>query len=233
MDSKTIRYNNVRSLVDSVGGVSNFASRLDKGQSQVSQFAGTNPIKGIGNKVARQIEEAFGKPHGWLDIPHSEEKVQQVKFDNNVDLKSIRRAPDLLPVLSWVQAGNWTTVDAVNLEDVQEWLPPLDDSCHKCFYLRVQGLSNYPTFIEGDYILVDPMVQYDQMQSGDIIVVHCDGDATFKKLVIEPDNTRYLQAMNPDFRPNIIPITENCVFVGQVIDCVRQVYSAKRRTRKH
>lgn len=75
MDSKTIRYNNTRILVEQVGGVSNFANKINKGQSQTSQFAGTAPIKGIGNKVAREIEEAFGKPHGWLDVSHEEREV--------------------------------------------------------------------------------------------------------------------------------------------------------------
>ncbi|MCH7333864.1 hypothetical protein [Acinetobacter modestus] len=76
MDSKTIRYNNTRLLVEQVGGVSNFANKINKGQSQTSQFAGTAPIKGIGNKVAREIEEAFGKPHGWLDVIHQEKSSQ-------------------------------------------------------------------------------------------------------------------------------------------------------------
>lgn len=70
MDSKTIRYNNARDLVAKAGGVSAFAERLGKGQSQTSQFAGENPIKGIGGKIAREIEEAFDKPKGWLDVPH-------------------------------------------------------------------------------------------------------------------------------------------------------------------
>ncbi len=39
------------------------------------------------------------------------------------------------------------------------------------------------------------------MQSGDVIVVRNDKDATFKKLVIESDGSRYLQAINPNFHP--------------------------------
>lgn len=72
MDSKTIRYQNVRYLVEDVGGVSNFAEKISKGQSQTSQFAGSTPIKGIGNKIAREIEKVFGKEHGWLDVYHPE-----------------------------------------------------------------------------------------------------------------------------------------------------------------
>lgn len=72
MDSKTIRYQNVRYLVEYAGGVSSFAEKIGKGQSQTSQFAGSTPIKGIGNKIAREIEFAFNKEYGWLDIAHPE-----------------------------------------------------------------------------------------------------------------------------------------------------------------
>lgn len=104
MDSKSIRYQNTRILVDSIGGISNFAERINKGQSQTSQFAGTNPIKGIGNKVAREIEEAFGKPHGWLDVIHQKNTGSNalnnsdnysITSDNN-DLATLIRALESL-----------------------------------------------------------------------------------------------------------------------------------------
>ncbi|OUY07024.1 hypothetical protein [Acinetobacter populi] len=88
MDSKSIRYQNTRLLVDSVGGVSNFADKIGKGQSQTSQFAGTNPIKGIGNKVAREIEDAFEKPYGWLDILHTD--VNELSANFNSSLSNIQ-----------------------------------------------------------------------------------------------------------------------------------------------
>ncbi|MDE3320717.1 LexA family protein [Acinetobacter nosocomialis] len=137
----------------------------------------------------------------------------------------------MAPVLSWVQAGNFTNVESVDMSQVMEWFP-LPDDCEKCFYLKVRGVSNEPDFIEGDYIVVDPTVHYSDMQSGDVIVVRNDKDATFKKLVIESDGSRYLQAINPNFHPNILPIDENCYFIGQVIDSMRYTYRAKRRIRK-
>ncbi|MFV5263844.1 hypothetical protein ACMUMS_09795 [Acinetobacter courvalinii] len=98
MDSKTIRYNNTRILVDQVGGVSNFANKINKGQSQTSQFAGTTPIKGIGNKVAREIEEAFDKPHGWLDVSHQEDSNFSYSISNeqNKELVELIKALNLL-----------------------------------------------------------------------------------------------------------------------------------------
>ncbi|MCH7389532.1 LexA family protein [Acinetobacter dispersus] len=136
----------------------------------------------------------------------------------------------MAPVLSWVQAGTFTNVQSVDLSQIEEWLP-LPNECTNCFYLKVQGISNQPEFLEGDYILVDPDVYYSDMQSGDMIVVRRFEDATFKKLVIETDGSKYLQALNPNFQPNIIPVDEHCHFVGQVIDCMRYTYRAKRRSR--
>lgn len=141
-----------------------------------------------------------------------------------------RISPKMAPVLSWVQAGVFTNVQAVDMTQVEEWLP-LPEDCEDCFYLKVQGLSNYPTFQEGDYILVDPCVQYSDMQSGDMIVVRKHDDATFKRLVIETDGARYLQALNPEFKPNIIPLDEDCIFVGEVVDSVRYVYRSNRRNK--
>ncbi|UIZ98028.1 LexA family protein [Acinetobacter johnsonii] len=141
-------------------------------------------------------------------------------------------APRMAPVLSWVQAGTMTNVEAVDMSQVEEWLPIPDGDCEKCFYLKVQGLSNYPEFHEGDYILVDPTLPFGDMNSGDIIVVRKFDDATFKRLVIEPDGTKYLQAINPEFKPNIIPLDQDCEFVGEVVDCIRYVYRAKKKLRK-
>ncbi|MBU3846122.1 MAG: helix-turn-helix domain-containing protein [Candidatus Acinetobacter avistercoris] len=139
-------------------------------------------------------------------------------------------SPRMAPVLSWVQAGTMTNVQSIDMSQVEEWLP-LPDECTNCFYLKVQGVSNSPDFIEGDYILIDPDVYYSDVLSGDMIVVRKFEDATFKKLVIETDGSKYLQALNPEFKPNIIPLDEDCHFVGQVVDCVRYTYRAKRRTK--
>ena len=137
----------------------------------------------------------------------------------------------MAPVLSWVQAGTFTNVAAVDTTEITEWLPLPEDECSNCFFLKVQGLSNHPYFMEGDYIVVDPDAYYGDMQSGDIIVVRRGEEATFKKLVIETNGKKYLQALNPEFKPNIIELDDECLFVGQVVDCVRYVYRARPRVR--
>ena len=44
-------------------------------------------------------------------------------------------SPKMAPVLSWVQAGVFTNVEAVDMSQVEEWLP-LPEECEDCFYLK-------------------------------------------------------------------------------------------------
>ena len=114
MDSKTIRYNNTRILVDQVGGVSNFANKINKGQSQTSQFAGTTPIKGIGNKVAREIEDAFGKPHGWLDVLHHKDSDSVLnKFDYQNSANCHNELQDLIESLNYLDSQGKLSSDLI------------------------------------------------------------------------------------------------------------------------
>lgn len=73
MDNKTVRYKNARSLIDEVGSLEAFAEKIERAPTQCSAFAGANPRKGIGDRMARHIEDKFGKIHGWMDRQHSNE----------------------------------------------------------------------------------------------------------------------------------------------------------------
>lgn len=220
MDSKSIRYKNTRLLVDQVGGVSSFAEKIGKGQSQTSQFAGTNPIKGIGNKVAREIELAFDKPHGWLDLPHDEQNITDGNVSEPIPLKG-----EFVPVISWVQAGAWTTVEAVPAgTQFEEWLPP-NPKCGKNGYgLVVSGESMLPDFRPSDKIYVNPDFQVSDLKTGDLVIVSSEGGkaATFKKLIVETDNM-YLQPLNPEWSEKAIALEDGCKLVGKVVGLYRDV----------
>lgn len=193
---------------------------------------------GVKQSVISDLETGNAKSTGSiLELANAlgvtAEELKKGVFDDVSLTNVVPVVPRMAPVLSWVQAGTMTNVESVDMSQVEEWLPLPDGDCEKCFYLKVQGLSNYPEFHEGDYILVDPTLPFCDMNSGDIVVVRKFDDATFKRLVIEPDGTKYLQAINPEFKPNIIPLDENCEFVGEVVDCIRYVYRAKKKPRKN
>lgn len=141
------------------------------------------------------------------------------RFDNSVDISSIASV-SYAPVISWVQAGSWTDMEAVsNLEEC-EMLPLVPGAGKRSFYLKVRGLSNAPHFEEGEHICIDPDWCLEDIQTGEMVVVKCDGEATFKALIVET-NGYYLKPLNPNWNEQVIPLKENCLLVGKYVGSFR------------
>lgn len=98
IDIYEIRHRNVRMLVsqlereagksgDRAGGLVMMAAKLNKASAQVSHFASEEPIKNIGDKIAREIEAAFGLEYAWMDWAHWDDEAglpdrsQSVRLD--------------------------------------------------------------------------------------------------------------------------------------------------------
>lgn len=60
------------------GGITALGAKLNKEQNYISAIIGKNPSKNIGDKVARDIESAFNKPHGWLDHLHYQNYTAEI-----------------------------------------------------------------------------------------------------------------------------------------------------------
>lgn len=73
MDIKTIRKMNVRLLEREIGSLSALARHAGTSQSYLSQCVGPNAFRSIGDEMARRLEHAMKKPHGWMDEGHMEE----------------------------------------------------------------------------------------------------------------------------------------------------------------
>lgn len=147
------------------------------------------------------------------------------RTDNNVDLFPVAMV-DMAPVLSWVQAGAWTGMENVELTGTEEKIPLVPGASKQSFYLIVRGISNSPHYNEGELICIDPTYCLDDIQTGEMVVVRRGTDATFKALV-HSENRMFLKALNNDWQPNIMPLDEECVFVGKYVG------SLKRPTRHH
>lgn len=133
---------------------------------------------------------------------------------------NVEPGPDLrghVPLISWVQAGNWEAViDNFAPGDAEDWLPCPRKFGPHAFALRVRGVSMEPKYQDGDIIFVDPDAQ---AEHGKNIVVRLDDEheATFKQLVME-GGQKFLRALNPDWPgPKLIPINGNATICGVVI----------------
>jgi SOS-response transcriptional repressor LexA len=135
--------------------------------------------------------------------------------DENTEPVDMRR-PGRVPLVSWVQAGEWTSVEgAFEAHNSDEWvLCPVPHS-EKTFVLRVRGASMEPEYRDGDWIFVDPE---GRSENGSHVVVMLDSakEATFKKLVLEGDET-FLEALNPDWPDRVLRVNGNATIVGTVI----------------
>lgn len=149
---------------------------------------------------------------------------KNASIDNNVGVP-FPLTGRLVPVISWVQAGSWTTVESVPAgTQFEEWLPP-NPKCGKNGYgLTVVGESMLPDFRPADKIYVNPDFQTNDLKTGDLVIVSCEGDleATFKKLIVESGNM-YLQPLNPDWPEKTIPLIDGCKLVGKVVGLYRDV----------
>lgn len=126
-----------------------------------------------------------------------------------------------VPVISWVQAGEWTEiVEVYQPGEDTEWVAVSSKAGKHAFGLRISGTSMEPLFLEGDIIIVDPAVE---AESGKLVVARLnhDNEATFKKLVRDGGRT-YLEPLNKRYQP--IDITDRDVTIcGVVRQVIREV----------
>ena len=224
MDSKTIRYKNARLLVHEAGGVSAFAEKIGKQQSQVSAIAGESPVKGIGPKIARQIEAAFHKSEGWLDVPHiylwegrQEQQSAQANeeganakwlggFDPWDDETPLGDGEVELPLYKEVElaAGSGTHVVAENsgnkLRFSKRTLKSagVDPSSAAC--ASVTGNSMEPVLLEGTTVGVD--TSKSSIKDGDMYAIDHDGMLRIKLLYRMPGNSLKIVSYNKDEWPD-------------------------------
>jgi hypothetical protein len=87
-----IRRENLAALIKELGGVSTFAEKIAKSDSQVSQWRNasvdskTKKPRGISDDACRDIEEKCGKPRGWMDNNHNESAIPPVSPDKLMQL---------------------------------------------------------------------------------------------------------------------------------------------------
>ncbi|MCH4247615.1 MAG: LexA family transcriptional regulator [Acinetobacter populi] len=166
----------------------------------------------------KALADAFNVSISYLD--HGD------KLDNNIDLKGkIKNSGKLVPVISWVAAGSWTSIESIPVgTQFDEWLPA-NPKCGKNGYgLIVSGESMSPKFEPDDRIYINPDFQVSDLKTGDLVIVACEGEkeATFKKLVVENDGM-YLEPLNPKWQDKIMELHEGCKLVGKVVGLYREV----------
>lgn len=191
------------------GKATEIAERLGLTPKAVSKWfnAESIPRQDAMNKLAELLRvEVVWLQHG-----------KTAGFDSNVsDPRPYRPAPKY-PVISFVQAGNWTEAcEPYTLSEIDEWYESEVAVHGSAFWLKVEGDSmTAPTGVsipEGSLVLVD--TGRDPINGSLVIAKLTDtNEATFKKLVL--DGAKYLKALNPAYP--VITINGNCKIIGVVV----------------
>ena len=228
-DIHTIRRENTIRLFSEKGlSREDFAAKIKIAYSQLGHYIGKNPTKNIGDAIAKRIEDAFGLPSHYLDQDFD---LLITTFDGNVNFNEKIEIIKEVPVISWVQAGNWTQVMSTNLAETIDSIPYIPDVGPNGYGLIVEGESMSPWFLPGDRIYVNPDLA-EAASNDDLVIAMCNyaTEATFKKLVIEMGQ-KYLIPLNKEWPgPKSITLDSSCEIKGMVVGLYRPVNKRMIRT---
>lgn len=221
MDIYAIRKQNLLSLLAGKTQRS-CADRWETSPSTLSQIVSKNPVRNLGDDLARKIEQAEGLPNGWLDHVRQDEAhprgqtLTPSSHANVVETQQPHRVAKEYPLISWVAAGSWQeSCDHFEPGIADEWLASDANAGPHGYWLAVKGASMLPQFTEGMRILVQPE-GFDLVSGKFYIAKLLDtGETTFKQYVRDA-GLEFLQPLNNQFPT--LQITDNVRIIGRVVD---------------
>lgn len=199
LDSKTIRYRNAKHLREKAGGVTGFANKIGRTQAQASAIAGDNPIKGIGPKMARHIEEIFYLPSGWLDVPHPEH--WGAEGHQTEDPSPSEETHVIIPRYNIKAAcGNGFLNDHVEVKGglafMRSWLRDMGWKAADLVVVYASKDSMWPTITDGAVLLVDTSQL--TPESGKVYLINWFGEERIKRLFRESETVFRVSSDNPN-----------------------------------
>lgn len=226
------RVTELMAAVPSLGTQQKLATRTGIGQTTIGRIR-----RGEVNATAdnlKRIANAFNVPVSYLydetDVSgmtpeQAQARDERLLRDNGELDNNVMPGPDIrgkLPLISWVQAGEWTDIaEKFQPGDAEDWIPcPFQHGPH-AFILRVVGESMYdPTgaksYAPDEFIAVDP-ARTPANRSMVIVRVDHEEKATFRQLLMDEDGTQLLKALNPNWPNRVFPMPRGSRIVGVVI----------------
>lgn len=155
--------------------------------------------KSLKAETADLLEKATGYRASWIITGKGPKTLENVQ-----DGPAVR---GLVPLISWVQAGQWTGV-IENLPpcDAEHWMPCIAAHSQLTYALRVRGDSmtapsgNSRTYPENCIIFVDPEKRC-PINGNRVIAKLASSDEVTFKVYKDEDGRKWLQPLNPSHEP--------------------------------
>lgn len=215
------RYRAVRQLVEECGGPSRFADRTGLARQQVTHIASANPVKQIGDKLARRIEAAMGLPIGVLDGLESGDKPDISQHSVEVPLLNVTAGMGAGAQIPWDEEVIHRALIS------KEWLRhhTTATTFSRLALVTGRGDSMRPTFNHGDTLLIDTSAT--AIKQDAIYVLSRSGELYIKRVSRNIDGTFDIISDNPVYAPRTIadPAKDGLLILGRVL-CVWRVAQA-------
>lgn len=207
--------------------------RTRRKELKLTQQQIAKAIKGVSNVAISQWESDITKPNAEnifdLAIALECDLTWLLKGEGPISKARPATQGTRIPIISYVQAGQWTEIcDRLDTSGYEYLITDLDIS--ECgFALEIIGDSMIPDFQEGDYVIIDPK---EPPSTGEFVVaVNGDYEATFKKYRETGDIDEHgriqfeLIALNPDY-PRMSSARQAIQIIGTMIE--HRIYRRKR-----
>jgi len=221
MDTKEIRRANLRLLAEQYGGQRALADKADIVPSQLSHIIGMNPIRNLGEQLARKIERNLGLSTGFLDQP-SPVNLSENAFPLETSI--------YLPLIEVSVSSNSNSFELKKIADgalTKKWLLDNGVSSEKVFEYNFSDNNMSPNLIVNDRLIVD--ATQNEWVDANVFLVCMNGRLYVKRFFrligdefrLSSDNTD--KALFPDL---IIPFSKmgEIGIVGRVITVLRNLF---------
>jgi len=160
---------------------------------------------GVSRSIVQSIERPVASRSAKYRAP-SRRKVLMVArvlgIESELNAIPSNKSATSYPLQARVSASGW--VDSIPEGEIR-FIEFTGERHDGAYVLEIMGDSMSPKYLPGDLVLMVPVWETTDLQPGDDIAVHCDGNehegkATFKKIVDVRDGVLILEPINKSFK---------------------------------
>ncbi|MDF7675989.1 S24 family peptidase [Neisseriaceae bacterium ESL0693] len=209
-----IRLINLRNLVRKYGGQKGFADKAEISANQLSHIIGPNPIRNLGERLARKIEKNLHLENLYLDQQHNKD------INNDLDINVIF-SHEIEPKHETYQFIN----SKPSLCFTNEWATTNGFATTEIFEFQYQHNNMYPNIIIGDLLAIDTSNTHLQDKKTYLILIN--GDITIFRIFRQLNGTIIFSNDNNEknLYPDLIATTDQIQrirVIGSVVALFRK-----------
>lgn len=177
--------------------------------------------KVMGNKLARKLEEACGKPTGWMDRDHDhdEKRPSTPFFESSSPPGTCNTAPFEkhrveAVVIEWEEVSDFERI--VRTPGTREHLSKAYSTHDRGFVLKMREDSMLPTLPVGSLVLIDPDIRPEHNQI--VLVGESAAQPLLRRLIVQ-GSQHWLKADNDRYGP-LTPMKAPQHIIGVAVDAL-------------